>query len=47
MTATLHPDRIRTSSLDFWLARGAIACVAGLQLLVVNNLSLGPRWLTP
>ena len=47
MTAALHPERIRTSSLDFWLARGAIACVAGLQLLVVNELSLGPRWLAP
>lgn len=42
-----HPDRVRTSRLDFWLARGAIACVAGLQLLVVNDLSLGPRWLAP
>ena len=42
MTATLHPDCIRTSALDFWLARSAIAWVAGLQLLVVNDFSLGP-----
>ncbi len=42
-----HPDRVRTSALDFWLARSAIACVAGLQLLVVNDFSLGPRWLAP
>lgn len=47
MRVTMHPDRIRTNSLDFWLARGAIACVVGLQLLVVNDLSLGPRWLAP
>lgn len=32
---------------DFWLARGAVALVAVLQLLVVNDLSLGPRWLAP
>ena len=37
----------RPRSLDFWLARGAIAIVAGLQMLVVNNLSFGPRWLAP
>jgi len=42
-----HPDRVRTSRLDFGLARGAIACVASLRLLVVNDLSLGPRWLAP
>ena len=42
-----HPDRVRTSDLGFWLAQGAIACVAGLQLLVVNDFSLGPRWLAP
>lgn len=47
MTEPLHPDRIRTNSLDFWLARGAIAFAAGLQLLVVNDLSLGPRWAAP
>ncbi|MCJ2069595.1 hypothetical protein MKK75_12480 [Methylobacterium sp. J-030] len=33
--------------MDFWLARSAIACVASLQLLVVNDFSLGPRWLAP
>src|SRR4051794_3245573 len=37
----------RATSLDFWLARGAIALVAVLQLLVVNDLSFGPRWLAP
>lgn len=45
----MHPtnDGIRTRSIDFWLARGAIALIAGLQLLVVNDLSFGPRWLAP
>src|ERR1700712_4552249 len=41
------PEGIRTKSVDFWLARGAIALIAGLQLLVVNDLSFGPRWLAP
>ena len=40
-------SEIRTRSVDFWLARGAIALIAGLQLLVVNDLSFGPRWLGP
>lgn len=34
-------------ALDFWLARGAIIVIVALQLLVVNDLSLGPRWLAP
>ena len=42
-----HPECVRTSALDFWLARSATACVAGLQWLVVNDFSLGPRWLAP
>src|SRR3954463_6103657 len=42
-----RPSGIRTRALDFWLARGAIALVAVLQLLVVNDLSFGPRWLAP
>jgi hypothetical protein len=33
--------------LDFWLARGAIALTAGLNLLLVNDLTLGPAWLAP
>jgi len=33
--------------MDFWLARGAILVIAGLQIAVVNNLSVGPRWLAP
>lgn len=33
--------------LDFWLARGAVLVVVALQLLIVNDLSVGPRWLAP
>lgn len=39
---------LQSHALDFWLARGAIALIAGLQLLFVNtNLTFGPRWLAP
>jgi hypothetical protein len=38
---------VHSHAIDFWLARGAVALVAVLQLLVVNDLSLGPRWLAP
>ena len=38
---------IATQPLDFWLARGAILVIAGLQFAVVNDLSIGPRWLAP
>jgi hypothetical protein len=33
--------------VDFWLARGAILIIVGLQLGLVNDLSVGPRWLAP
>lgn len=32
---------------DFWLARGAVVLVAGLQLIVINDFSFGPKWLAP
>jgi hypothetical protein len=32
---------------DFWLACGAVVVVAILQFFLINNLSLGPRWLAP
>ncbi len=39
---------LQSHALDFWLARGAIALIAALQLLFVNsNLIIGPRWLAP
>lgn len=38
---------IHTHALDFWLARGSVAVIAVLQLLIINGLSIGPRWLAP
>ena len=38
---------IDTHAFDFWLARGAVVVVAVLQYFIVNDLSLGPRWLAP
>ena len=34
-------------ALDFWLARGAILTIVILQIIIVNDLSVGPRWLAP
>jgi hypothetical protein len=41
----VHNDftHIRTHHWDFWLARGAVGVIVLLQVLVVNDLSLGPR----
>ena len=33
--------------VDFWLARGAILVIVGLQIGIVNDLSVGPRWFAP
>ncbi|MDQ0469066.1 hypothetical protein [Labrys wisconsinensis] len=38
---------IHSQALDFWLARGAVLAIVCLQLLVINDLSFGPRWLAP
>ncbi len=38
---------IHTHAIDFWLARASVAIVAVLQLLIINRLSIGPRWLGP
>ena len=38
---------IHTHAWDFWLARASVALIALLQLLMVNRLGLGPRWLAP
>lgn len=32
---------------DFWLARGAILIIVLLQIGIVNDLAVGPRWLAP
>jgi hypothetical protein len=42
-----HHAIIHTQAFDFWLARGAVAIVAALQLLMINDLAIGPRWLAP
>jgi len=33
--------------IDFWLARGAVLVIVGLQIAIVNDLMIGPRWLAP
>jgi len=38
---------IHTHALDFWFARSAVIAIVVLQLLIVNKLTLGPRWLAP
>jgi hypothetical protein len=38
---------IHTHALDFWLARSSVVVIVALQLLIVNKLTLGPRWLAP
>ena len=38
---------IHTHAWDFWLARASVALIAALQLLMINRLGLGPRWLAP
>jgi hypothetical protein len=35
------------TSVDLWLARGAILAVIALQLGLINNVWLGARWLAP
>ena len=43
-----HRHRIvLTHARDFWLARGAVVAVVTLQLLLVNDFSIGARWLAP
>jgi hypothetical protein len=34
-------------AVDFWLARGAVLIIVGLQIAIVNDLMIGPRWLAP
>ena len=49
MTTKRSPHAaIHDRALDFWLARGAVLVIAGLQMLFVNNnLVFGPKWLNP
>lgn len=53
--ATAHPGSemslssryVEAKPIDFWLARGAILLIVLLQVALVNDLSVGPRWLAP
>jgi hypothetical protein len=38
---------LTTQPSDFWLARGAILVIVMLQIGIVNDLAVGPRWLAP
>jgi hypothetical protein len=38
---------LTTQPADFWLARGAILVIVMLQIGIVNDLAVGPRWLAP
>lgn len=44
---TQKPVSPEAHAFDFWLACAAIVAVAILQFFLINNLSLGPRWLAP
>ena len=40
-------SRLGARPVDFWFARSSVVAIVALHLLVVNDLSLGPRWLAP
>jgi len=43
-----HPHKdLMHRATDFWLARGAVLVIVGLQIAIVNDLAVGPRWLAP
>jgi hypothetical protein len=43
-----HPHKyVAHRARDFWLARGAVLVIVGLQIGIVNDLAIGPRWLAP
>lgn len=44
---TKHLQAIHTHALDFWLARSSVIVIVSLQFIMVNPLSIGPRWLAP
>jgi len=44
----VNPHKNLTAKpIDFWLARGAVLVIAALQIGIVNDLTVGPRWLAP
>src|SRR6476659_10258869 len=40
-------NQLTDQAVDFWLARGAVLVIVGLQISIVNDLMIGPRWLAP
>jgi hypothetical protein len=38
---------IHTHAWDFWLARASVLAIVALQLMMINDLAVGPRWLAP
>ena len=42
-----HLSAIHTHALDFWMARASVVVIVALQLLLVNRLTIGPRWFAP
>lgn len=38
---------IHTHAWDFWLARASVLAIVALQFLMINDLSVGPRWMAP
>src|SRR5262249_16598499 len=34
-------------AFDFWLARGAVLVIVILQVVIVNDVTVGPRWPAP
>ena len=40
-------NQLTDQAVDFWLARGAVLVIVGLQIAIVNDLTIGPRWLAP
>ena len=38
---------IHIHAFDFWLARSSVVVVIVFQALIINKLTVGPRWLAP
>ena len=48
MTPMNQPTKhAQQRALDFWLARAAVLVIVVLQIAIVNDLMVGPRWLAP
>lgn len=45
--ATEAAERLAASTLDVWLARGAVLAIVALQFLLVNDITVIPRWVMP